>query len=667
MCFALFLFLPDFLSLMIIPRNFFWRKSGIFRGFSTFGKLQDLLRAAEKDSSKEFLVLRELNRMASEGPRKLIERVESRRFAIDENGLREYVKALVSTGKIDDPTFNLSTVFVKGSRSDGGEFQRGRSIFPFKDQQPDPVPSSTGWLRTLSSIPVSVVKFLALSFILVAGWSIVMESASGSLMQKMGNSVRTFEPVEETGVSLNDVKGCEEVKDELKEIILYLKDPSRFTRLGAKLPKGVLLSGPPGTGKTLLARAVAGEAGVAFFQASGSDFEEMFVGVGAKRIRDLFAAARKHAPCIVFIDEIDAVASKRNARDQSSVRMTLNQLLVELDGFKQNDGVVVICATNLPESLDQALTRPGRLDKMVVVPMPDLTGRREILKLYAEKVKLATSVDMDVLARRTAGMSGADLANIINIAAVRASVDGLSSIPMSALEEAFDRVVVGLERRNPMSEQEKEMTAFHESGHTLVSLLTKGADPVHKATIMPRGNALGVTWQIPEGPEKFSTKLHELKAKLAVLMGGKAAEDIQFGPENVTAGCVSDLQQASSIARRMVMQFGMGGSIYMNDSEYAYLSESAKAQVDANVARLLSEAYNAAHSLLSKNLNQLKNLSQALVEFETLSKVEIDLAIAGKNKEIQRFREIDAQAKQRERDTLLEKEKQVAEASLHQL
>jgi ATP-dependent metalloprotease len=359
------------------------------------------------------------------------------------------------------------------------------------------------------------------------------------------------------------------------------------------------------------------------------------------------------------------VASKRNARDQSSVRMTLNQLLVELDGFKPNEGVVVICATNLPESLDKALTRPGRLDKTVVVPLPDLAGRKEILKLYADKVKLSVSVDLDVVARRTSGMSGADLYNIINIAAVKASMDGLSSIPMSAIEEAFDRVVVGLERRNPMSEQERIMTAYHEGGHALVSMHLKGADPVHKATIMPRGEALGVTWQIPEGPEKYSTKLFELKARLAVLMGGKAAEDIQFGADNVTAGCVSDLQQASNIARRMVLQFGMGSPvafdeagqpilapIYLNENEYAYLSDAAKAQVDGNVTRLLTEAYSTAHEILRSNSKQLKYLSEALVEFETLSKAEIDLAVAGKMKDIRKKRKAEETAKQQERNQL---------------
>ena len=639
---------------------------------SSLRRIQDLLQSASKapnDSSKEFVLLRELNRLSSEGPRKVIERVESRKFPVDENGLREYLRAVVATGRIDDPSFNIPNIL-------GSQRQQIFTPPSFSQEIPETSLSSaqpSSWLKTFSTIPISVIKFLTLSLILVAGWSIVMESASGSMIQKIGQNTKTFEPIEGSDVRLVDVKGCEEVKDELKEIVMYLKDPSMFTRLGAKLPKGVLLSGPPGTGKTLLARAIAGEADVPFFQASGSDFEEMFVGVGAKRIRDLFSAARKSSPCIIFIDEIDAVASKRNARDQSSVRMTLNQLLVELDGFQQSEGIVVICATNLPESLDKALTRPGRLDKMVVVPLPDLEGRKEIIKLYADKVKLSPNVDLDVLARRTSGMSGADLSNIINIAAVRASVEGLASIPMSALEEAFDRVVVGLERRNPMSEQERIMTAYHEGGHALVSMSLKGADPVHKATIMPRGNALGITWQLPEGPEKYSTKVHELKARLAVLMGGKAAEDIQFGAENVTAGCVSDLQQASSIARRMVMRFGMGGPdsegiplapVYLEESDYAYLSDAAKSQVDANVSRLVNEAYTTAHSILTSKNRELKYLSEALVEFETLSRTEIDLAVGGRTKDIKKQRAVDE--KKREQETTILKSQTLSEAAVHE-
>lgn len=631
---------------------------GKLRRNVNFSRLQSL---ANGDANTQFLLLRELNRMSAEGPRKVIERVESRKFPIDENGMKEYLKAIVTTGRIDDPGWSLGG--VGGTNSLGGTAGGPVSVRVESVSSPIPVVGqSQSFLRSLGSIPIAVLKFLTVSFILVAGWSIVMESASGGLMQKMNGNAKSFDPVEATNVSLDDVKGCEEVKDELKEIIMYLKDPARFTRLGAKLPRGVLLSGAPGTGKTLLARAIAGEAGVPFFQTSGSDFEEMFVGVGAKRIRDLFAAARKSAPCIIFIDEVDAVASTRNSRDQSSVRMTLNQLLVELDGFTPNEGIVVICATNLPDSLDKALLRPGRLDKMVVVPLPDLKGRREILSLYANRVKIADSVDLDILARRTSGMSGADLFNIINISAVRASIDGLAAIPMSALEEAFDRVVVGLERRNPMSDQERLMTAYHEGGHALVSIHSKGADPVHKATIMPRGNALGITWQLPEGPERYSTKLYELKARLAVLMGGKVAEDLQFGPENVTAGCVSDLQQASQIARKMVMQFGMSPGtdfasiqpIYMNENEYAYLSEGAKARVDESVSHLLLEAYKTAESILQTNLKQLRNLSEALIEYETLSKDEINLAIAGKSKEIKKTRDAQEVTRAKERKNLLD-------------
>ncbi|CAE7503070.1 FTSH5 [Symbiodinium microadriaticum] len=330
--------------------------------------------------------------------------------------------------------------------------------------------------------------------IMVAGVTVFAEGLAGNVQKGFGMGSKKITPVEEVNTTFEDVKGCDEVKEELQEIILYLRDPDRFTRLGAKLPKGVMMSGSPGTGKTLLARAIAGEAGVPFLQASGSEFEEMFVGVGARRIRDLFQEARKHAPCIVFIDEIDAVGSKRSNRDNTAVRMTLNQLLVEMDGFENNNGVVVICATNFAESLDKALTRPGRLDRQIVVPIPDLKGRMEILEMYASKLILDEHVDLRTLARRTAGMTGADLANILNIAAVRSSADNLPCIPTKYLEEAFDRVVVGLERRNPMSEQEKTLTAYHEGGHTLVSIGNSGADPVHKATIMPRGNALGVTW-----------------------------------------------------------------------------------------------------------------------------------------------------------------------------
>mmetsp|Transcript_96950 Transcript_96950/g.252829 ORF Transcript_96950/g.252829 Transcript_96950/m.252829 type:complete len:532 (-) Transcript_96950:23-1618(-) len=474
---------------------------------------------------------------------------------------------------------------------------------------------------------------------MIAGVSVFAEGLAGNVQKGLGMGSKKIIPVEDVTTTFDDVKGCDEVKAELQEIILYLKDPDRFTRLGAKLPKGLMMSGPPGTGKTLLARAIAGEAGVPFLQASGSDFEEMFVGVGARRVRDLFAEARKHAPCIVFIDEIDAVGSKRSSRDNTAVRMTLNQLLVELDGFEQNNGVVVICATNFAESLDNALTRPGRLDKMVVVPVPDLKGRIEILEMYAKKLILDKGVDMTTLARRTAGMTGADLFNILNIAAVRSSAEGLAAVPMKYLEQAFDRVVVGLERNNPMSDEEKRLTAYHEGGHTLVSIGSEGADPVHKATIMPRGNALGITWSIPER-EKYSDRLFELQARLEVLMGGKAAEELIFGPKNVTSGCTSDLRAATGLARRMVMNFGMASdegeaaTLYMEVDEYSVLSDDSKHDIDKKTQTLLTNAYNRAASHLKAHEAELHNLANALIEYETLSAEEIALAIKGESAEI---------------------------------
>ncbi|CAK9110945.1 unnamed protein product [Durusdinium trenchii] len=490
---------------------------------------------------------------------------------------------------------------------------------------------------------------------MVAGVTVFAEGLAGNVQKGFGMGSKKITPVEEVNTTFNDVKGCDEVKDELQEIILYLRDPDRFTRLGAKLPKGVMMSGSPGTGKTLLARAIAGEAGVPFLQASGSEFEEMFVGVGARRIRDLFQEARKHAPCIVFIDEIDAVGSKRSNRDNTAVRMTLNQLLVEMDGFENNTGVVVICATNFPESLDKALTRPGRLDRQIVVPIPDLKGRTEILEMYAAKLVLDEKVDLKTLARRTAGMTGADLANILNIAAVRSSAENLPCIPTKYLEEAFDRVVVGLERRNPMSEQEKKLTAYHEGGHTLVSIGNSGADPVHKATIMPRGNALGVTWSIPER-EKYSERLFELQARLRVLMGGKAAE-------NVTAGCTSDLRQATGLARRMVMNFGMSaqqpqqsGLLSLDVDEYAVLSDQAKHEIDEKTQSLLTDAYGHAAQYLRSHEAQLHRLAQALIEFETLSAEEIKLAVEGSASEITKLRQLEEEATKKDMQNLVPKE-----------
>eukprot|EP00747_Dinoflagellata_sp_TGD_P091417 gnl/TRDRNA2_/TRDRNA2_165042_c0_seq1.p1 gnl/TRDRNA2_/TRDRNA2_165042_c0~~gnl/TRDRNA2_/TRDRNA2_165042_c0_seq1.p1 ORF type:complete len:804 (+),score=129.48 gnl/TRDRNA2_/TRDRNA2_165042_c0_seq1:316-2412(+) len=460
-------------------------------------------------------------------------------------------------------------------------------------------------------------------------------------MLRGGKKKDAYTPVNNTGVLFDDVKGCDEAKEEMKEIVMYLRDPARFTRLGARLPRGVLMTGSPGTGKTLMARAVAGEAKASFFQSSGSEFEEEFVGVGARRVRDLFESARKHTPCIVFIDELDAVGGKRSSREMSHHRQTLNQILVEVDGFKQNEGLVLIAATNFPESLDKALTRAGRLDKKVVLPLPDLRGRQDILQLYAKNITLDCDVDLSVLAQRTTGMTGADLSNILNIAAISASMDQMPAVSQRYLEEAFDRVVVGAARRSPMSQREKNTTAYHEGGHALVCIKTDGSDPLHKATIMPRGSALGVTWSVPEN-EKFSHRRFELQAKLDMMMGGRAAEELVFGAENVSAGCSSDLQKATDLARQMVMNFGMGSpggaeplSMYFDLHDYQVLSDQAKHDLDNRSHVLLRNAYTRALELLRQHQDELHRLAEALMEYETLDAEEIKLAINGKKGDIQ--------------------------------
>jgi len=526
--------------------------------------------------------LRALNHFDPQQVIRRFEQQDPRVAFANSSAVREYIRALVLANRLDyvdldlllgrqwrDVSHNVAATSMPQSSAAATGGQGSVELKLPASGEPLKVTIAESHRKAFWALLRSSITVL----ILVAGVSVFAEGLAGNVQKGFGMNSKKIQPVEDVNTTFDDVKGCDEVKEELEEIVLYLKDPGRFTRLGAKLPKGVLMSGAPGTGKTLLARAIAGEAGVPFLQASGSEFEEMFVGVGARRIRDMFGEARKHAPCIVFIDEVDAVGSKRSNRDNTAVRMTLNQLLVELDGFEQNNGIVVICATNFAESLDKALTRPGRLDKQVVVPVPDLKGRMEILQLYAEKMEMAKSVDLEVIARRTAGMTGADLFNILNIAAVRCSAENFDNVQMSYLEDAFDRVVVGLERKNPMSDEEKRLTAYHEGGHTLVSMGSRGADPVHKATIMPRGNALGITWSIPDR-EKYSERAFELQARLEVLMGGKAAEELIFGANNVTAGCTSDLKQATGLARRMVMNFGMADEsmparLFLDVDEYA--------------------------------------------------------------------------------------------------
>ena len=466
------------------------------------------------------------------------------------------------------------------------------------------------------------VRVLGLAFLFMAGLGAMAEERG--LSKGIMNNPEV-QPQMETGTKFSDVKGVDEAKGELEEIVEYLRDPDKFTTLGGKLPKGVLLVGPPGTGKTMLARAIAGEAGVPFFYTSGSEFEEMFVGVGARRVRDLFAAAKKTSPCIIFIDEIDAIGGSRNPKDQQYMKMTLNQLLVELDGFKSSEGVIVIAATNFPESLDKALVRPGRFDRHVVVPNPDVKGRSQILESHFKGIKKAADVDLTTIARGTPGFSGADLANLINIAALRAASEGAKAVDMQALEYAKDRILMGAERKSAViSEKNRKLTAYHEGGHAHVALYTDGAHPVHKATVVPRGMALGMVMQLPESDDETSVTRKQLLAKLDVAMGGRAAEELIFGAADVTTGASSDLEQATRLARAMVTKYGMSDlvgqvAIGYEDLATGKISSETRALVESEVKKLLTAAHQRAVGILKAHEKELHTLAKELIEKETLS------------------------------------------------
>ena len=445
-------------------------------------------------------------------------------------------------------------------------------------------------------------------------------------------------------VTFADVAGVEEAKDELREIIAFLREPKRFTMLGGRIPKGVLLMGPPGSGKTLLARAVAGEAGVPFFSISGSDFVEMFVGVGAARVRDLFEQGKKNAPCIVFIDEIDAVGRHRGAGlggGHDEREQTLNQLLVEMDGFESNEGVIIMAATNRPDVLDPALLRPGRFDRRVVVPRPDVGGREAILKVHATNKPLAPDVALAVIARGTPGFSGADLESVVNEAALIAARFGKKLIEMSDFELAKDKVLMGTERKSMIiSEEEKRNTAFHEAGHTLVAKFTPGTDPIHKVTIIPRGMALGLTQQLPTD-DRYTQNRAFCENSLSILMGGRAAEEIVFGQPTTGAG--NDIERATGLARKMVCEWGMseklgplsfgakGQEIFLGReiAQHADYSEETAREIDAEIKRLVMESYERAKKILNDNRDTLKNLAEALLEHESLGVEQIDRIMRG--------------------------------------
>ncbi len=439
-------------------------------------------------------------------------------------------------------------------------------------------------------------------------------------------------------VTFKDVAGIDEVKEEVSEIVDFLKNPRKYQQLGGRIPKGVLLAGAPGTGKTLLAKAIAGEANVPFLSVSGSEFVEMFVGVGASRVRDLFEQAKRHAPCIVFIDEIDAVGRRRGGGftgGHDEREQTLNQLLVEMDGFESSEGIIVIAATNRPDILDPALLRPGRFDRQIFVPLPDVKGRLEILKIHTKDKPLAEDVDLEVIARSTPGFSGADLANIVNEAALIAARKNHGKITMEDFEEAKDKVTMGIERKSMvLSEQEKITTAYHEAGHALVAKLLPNADKVHKVTIIPRGKALGVTQQLPEEDRYTYTKDYLLD-KLCVLFGGRVAEELALG--TISTGAGNDIERATEIARKMVTEWGMSdriGPIAVRTKEQfgepsEMVSEDMKRLIDREVKRIIKEAYEKTREILSNNMEKLENLARALLDRETLTGDEIDLAIKG--------------------------------------
>jgi len=549
----------------------------------------------------------------------------------------------------------VADVTIKGNQV-SGHFSDGRSFSTYVPPEAGLVERLTNKNVRINAVPddsnvpslFSVLLSWFPMLLLIGVWIFFMRQMQSGGGKAMGfGKSRARLLTEKVGrVTFDDVAGIDEAKQELTEIVEFLKDPQKFQRLGGKIPKGCLLVGPPGTGKTLTARAVAGEANVPFFTISGSDFVEMFVGVGASRVRDMFEQGKKNAPCIIFIDEIDAVGRHRGAGlggGNDEREQTLNQLLVEMDGFEANEGVILIAATNRPDVLDPALLRPGRFDRQVVVPNPDVLGREKILKVHMRKVPLSPDVDAKVIARGTPGFSGADLANLVNEAALLAARIGKRVVGMNEFENAKDKVMMGAERRSMvMTEDEKKLTAYHEAGHAICAIHCADSDPVHKATIIPRGRALGMVMRLPEG-DRISLSQAKLLADLTVAMGGRIAEELIFGKERVTTGASGDIKMATEMSRRMVTEWGMsdklGPLLYGEPTQEVFLGHSVTQHknmsdrtaqlVDEEIRRIVDESYDRARTILTENIDQLHTLAKGLLEYETLSGDEINRLLRG--------------------------------------
>ncbi|XP_075683628.1 ATP-dependent zinc metalloprotease YME1L1 [Rhinoderma darwinii] len=549
----------------------------------------------------------------------------SERIAAAENATPSFMKGFLMRDRVPDVE-NLDKIVKNKNVPDGHQdaFKNGFAEGFLKAQA----------LTQRTTESLKRTRYILLAVLLLGIYGLLKTPFLSVRFRATSGLDAAVDPIQMKNVTFEHVKGIEEAKQELQEVVEFLKNPQKFTVLGGKLPKGILLVGPPGTGKTLLARAVAGEADVPFYYASGSEFDEMFVGVGASRIRNLFREAKTNAPCVIFIDELDSVGGKRIESPMHPYsRQTINQLLAEMDGFKPNEGVIIIGATNFPEALDNALIRPGRFDMQVTVPRPDVKGRTEILKWYLSKIKYDHTLNAEIIARGTVGFSGAELENLVNQAALKAAVDEKDMVTMKELEFAKDKILMGPERRSvEIDDKNKTITAYHESGHAIIAYFTKDAMPINKATIMPRGPTLGHVSLLPEN-DRWSETRSQLLAQMDVSMGGRVAEEIIFGPENVTTGASSDFDSATKIAKLMVTKFGMSEKLgVMTYSDTGKLSPETQAAIEQEVRALLKDSYERAKTLLKSHAKEHKHLAEALLMYETLDAKEIQLVVEGKKR-----------------------------------